>query len=126
MESKRQFNIESPTVFLFSVFYIVAGVGLLIVLALSDFGIFTVGFLGILSLLTAYGLYKMKRWSVWLVAALFLPEITFGISTTNALVVTRAISFSTANSLLGLGMIIYIILCFVSLAYIVAKRSIFH
>ena len=125
IELKPLFDFEHPGVFLFSILYLVAAVALLIILALSGFEIFTVGFLGILSLLTAYGLFKMKRWAVWLVAALFLPEITFGLSTINALIVTRAIYASATNSLLNLAMILYVLFCAISLVYIGGKRSMF-
>ena len=126
MELKFPFDVEHPVVFLFSIFYLVAAGDLLVILALSSFKIVTVGFLGILSLLAAYGLFKMKKWAVWLVVTLFFPEITFGLSTLYILIVMGAFYSSAADLLLNLAIIFYVLFCFVSLVYVVAKREIFH
>ncbi len=126
MESKFPFGVESPVAFMFSIFYLVAAGALFVILALSGFEIVTVGCLGILSLLAAYGLLKVKKWTVWLVVALFFPEITFGLSTLYISIVIGAFYSSIANLLLNLALILYVILCFFSLVYVVAKREIFR
>ena len=126
MESKSPFNFEHPVVFVFSIFYLVAAGALLVILALSSFAIVTVGFLGILSLLAAYGLFKLKKWAVWLVVALFFPEITFSLSTLYSLIAMGTFYASTADLLLNLSLIFYALFCFVSLVYVVAKREIFQ
>ena len=107
---------------LVSIFHAVVGVVLAIVLVLASFRLFHVGILAFFNLMLAYGLFKMKKWSVKLLAALFLPQVVFG----GILLYSFAIwTFPSAweTTVFNLSLIIYIILCFVSLFYAAAKRK---
>ncbi len=126
MEPKSLLNIRLSWILTFSIFYLVAAGALLLILVLSSFEIVTVGFLGVLSFVLSFGLFRMKRWAVWLVVALFFPEMTFGLSTLYILVSMQAFYSSVATLLLNLALIFYVLLCFISLAYVVTKRENFQ
>lgn len=114
---------EHPGMLLVSIFHAVVGVVLAIILVLASFRFFHVGILAFFNLMLAYGLFKMKKWSVKLLAALFLPQVVFG---GILLYYSFAIwTFPSAweTTVFNLSLIIYIILCFVSLFYAAAKRK---
>ena len=95
-------------------FYSAVGI---IFLALLPFANFPphVGLTGILSLITAYGIFKKSFWAIWLVVALF------AVATTIALYTLYIVAFS--NWLVGISMVAYTILTWVFTAYIMLKRK---
>ncbi len=124
MTLKLKLKLESPVVLLFSVFYIIAGVVEIFYLVVENFtGPPHIGVLGLLSLITAYGLFKMRKWSVLLVTALFFLGLTFGATTLYNSVVLQtfegALPFHTA-------LIAYMIMLLFAFVYIVAKRAKFE
>ena len=124
MTSKSRLNIENPMVLLFSLFYIIAGIVEVGYWAIENFSAPPhIGVLGILSLITAYGLFRMKKWSVPLVIGLFFLGITFGAITLNTSVTLQtfggALLFHTA-------LIAYMLLLLVAFIYTVAKREDFN
>jgi uncharacterized membrane protein YesL len=70
---------------------------------------------GILSLVTAYGIFKKRFWALWLVGALF------AVATTVSLYTLYAVQFS--NWLVGISMVTYAILTWIVTAYIMSKRK---
>jgi len=124
MTLKSKFKVENPVVFLFSVFYIIAGA---VEVSYSVIENFTspphIGVLGLLSLITAYGLFKMRKWSVLLVTALFFLGITFGATTLYDSVILQtfegALLFHTA-------LVAYMIILLIAFVYVVAKREKFE
>ena len=108
-------------VLLFSLFYIIVGIVEVGYWAIENFAAPPhIGVLGVLSLITAYGLFRMKKWSVPLVIGLFFVGLTFGATTlyTSLMVQTLggALLFHTA-------LIAYMILLLVAFIYIVAKKE---
>ena len=79
--------------------------------------------IGILSLITAYGFFRMKKWSVPLVISLFFVGLTFGALTLNTSVGLQtfggALLFHTA-------LIVYMIILLVAFIYTIAKREDFN
>ena len=96
------------------VFYGAVG---LIFLALLPFANFPphIGLTGILSLLTAYGIFKKRFWALWLVVALLAVATTFSIYT------LYVVAFS--NWIVGISMIVYAVLTWIFTFYVVAKRK---
>ncbi|GEM_PF-733206 len=125
MTLKSKLKIENPGMFVFSVFYAVAGAVLIYVLALSRFNLYHVGVLGFLSLITAYGLITMKRWSVLLVVVLFCLGITFGVITLYSSFVLPTFYATPEAWLLQALLILYLIFTVVASIYVVAKRESF-
>ncbi len=124
MTLKSKFKVENPVVFLFSVFYIVAGAVEVFYLVIENFVAPPhIGVLGLLSLITAYGLFKMRKWSVLLVTALFFLGITFGATTLYNSMVLQ--TFEGA-ALFHTALITYMILLLIAFVYVVAKREKFE
>ena len=124
MPLKSKFKVESPVVFLFSVFYIVAGAVEIFYLVIENFAAPPhIGVLGLLSLVTAYGLFNMRKWSVLLVTALSFLGITFGATTLYNSVIWQtfegALLFHTA-------LIAYMTMLLIAFIYVVAKREKFE
>jgi len=111
---------------LLAVFYAVVGVAQLGVLTLSNFALFTSGVIAILSFIAAYGLFKVKKWSVWLVIGLFFPQFVFGAVTLYASVLRYNAYQETDILLLNIALAIFIVLYFVSFVYVAAKRKSFQ
>ena len=95
-------------------FYATAGIVFLILLPLAGFPPH-IGLTGVVSLITAYGLFKKRFWAPWLVAALFFVATTFSLYT------LYYILFS--NWIVGVSMIAYAILTWVFTAYTLLKRK---
>lgn len=107
---------------LVSFFYVVVGAILAVILAIYSFKLLHVGVLAVLNLMLAYGLFKMKKWSIKLLAALFLPQVVFGVITLYSIMVwTLSSTWETAA--FDLSLIVYVVLCFVSLVYVLAKKE---
>ena len=121
---KSKFKVENQVVFLFLVFYIIAGAVEVFYVVAENFAPPPhIGVLGLLSLITAYGLFKMKKWSILLVTALFLLGITFSAITLYNSVILQtfegALLFHTA-------LIAYMIMLLIAFMYVVAKREKFE
>lgn len=94
-------------------FYAVAGIALLVFLPLTGFPP-QLGLLGILSLVTVYGIFTKRGWMPWLVFVLFAGVTAFSIFT------VYSVGFS--NALLGISMIVYAVLTWVFTVYILLKK----
>ena len=124
MKLKSKFKVENPIAFLLSVLYIVAGAVEVFYLAIENFAAPPhIGVLGLLSLITAYGLFKMRKWSVLLVIALFFLGITFA-----ATVLYNSVIWQTFEGalLLNIALIAYMIILLIAVIYVVAKREKFQ
>jgi hypothetical protein len=120
MESKYKLKARSLGVFVFSGFYTVVGIIFLYLLVLWSFAPPHLGILASLSLITAYGMFKMEKWSVWLVVILFFLGNAFGI-----IQLTHPSSF-WVGWVLQLPLVVYLVLTWVATIYISANRKIFH
>ena len=120
MTSEAGSKIENPLVLLFTIFYAAAGI--------IQIGYFAIAssnapphlpVLGILSLLTAFSLFKMYKWTVPLAAVMFITGITFAATTlSNSLALQE---FGNAM-LLNLALIIYMIALLIASLYVIAKQ----
>ena len=90
-------------------FYAVTGIILLVSLPLTGYPPH-VGFLGILSLITAYSLFAKRGWAPWLVAILFIINTAFTLDT--------LFSAGFSNILVALSMLAYAVLTWVFTAYL--------
>lgn len=126
MPSKFKLKVEKPGVLAVSIFYVIVGGAEALILAFSNLRPPHVGFLAALSLITAYGLIRMKKWSVLLAVILFFPAITFGASTLYFSVVRETFYPSLEMLLFHVAWITYLILTVVSLIYVVARREVFQ
>ena len=121
MTSEKSTKIRNPTMLLFSIFYIAIGIVELGNFAIENFAAPAhIPVLGILSLITAYSIFKMKKWALPLVVGLFATGITFGATT-----LSNSIALQTFEGamLFHITMIAYMILLLIVSVYIVAQRE---
>jgi hypothetical protein len=124
MTSKSGSKIENPAVLLFSIFYIAVGIAEVGYFAIENFAAPPhIPVLGILSLITAYSLFKMKRWSVPLAVGLLFTGITFGATT---LYNSIAVQTFGGAMLFHTALIVYMIILLIASVYIVSKRENFN
>jgi hypothetical protein len=95
-------------------FYAVTGIILLAFLPLTGFPPH-VGFLAILSLITAYSLFATRGWAPWLVAVVLIVNSVFALDT--------LFSAGFTNVLAGVSMLAYAVFTWVFSAYILLKRK---
>jgi len=110
---------------LLAVFYAVVGVLQLVVLALTDFKLVSTGALAVLSLIAAYGLFRARKWVVWLVTMLFFPQLVFGAASLYASIELYALFPELNVLLLNIALAVFIGLSLVSFVYVAAKRKTF-
>jgi len=123
MTLRSKLKIESLPIFVFLVFYIIAGIGNLYILAVNGVSMVHTGIIAILSLITAFGLYRMEKWSLWLVVILFFIGNTFGIVSLYASTVKYGFAGNTETLLLNLALIGYIIMTWLATIYIGIKKD---
>ncbi|NIR87944.1 hypothetical protein GWO13_10495 [Candidatus Bathyarchaeota archaeon] len=123
MSLKSKLKFEKPGVLAVSMFYVVVGGAEALILVFSNFRLVHVGPLAVLSLITAYGLIRMKKWSVLLAVILFFPAMTFGATTLYASVTLQTFYPSLEILLFHLALIVYLILTFIAFIYVVAVRE---
>jgi hypothetical protein len=116
MSLKSKLKIESVGMFTSFVFYAIVGIVCFAVLAMVDFRLIHMGIIGILSLMTAYGLFKNRVWALWVVVALFFIVTTFSVYT--------LYYFLGKDLLVDLSMIAYLLLTWIFTAYTASKRKI--
>jgi len=95
-------------------FYGAVGIIFLILLPLANFPPH-IGLTGIMSLITAYSIFKKRFWATWLVIALF------AVATTISLYTLYVIAFT--NWIVTISMVAYAILTWVFTACIMLKRK---
>jgi hypothetical protein len=95
-------------------FYVVTGIILMASLPLTGYPPH-VGFLGILSLITAYSLFTKRAWAPWLVAGLFITITAFSLVT--------LVSAGFSNILVAISMLGYAVLTWVFTMYLLLKRK---
>ena len=117
-------KIENPTMLLLSIFYIAVGIAQVGYFAIENFAAPAhIPVLGILSLITAYTIFKMKKWALPLVIGLFVTGITFGATT-----LSNSITLQTFGGaiLFHIALIAYMLILLIASVYIVAKRENFN
>ena len=104
-----------------SIFYLIAGIALMVMLVQSSPPPFHVGLLGALSLIVSYGVNRMKRWGFFLAVLTSIPGISFGCVTIYA--VYRMFAPGATWILIITAMLLYVALSAFSSLYIMRKRD---
>jgi hypothetical protein len=114
MSFKSRLKIENVGMFMTLIFYAVVGIICFAILPMTNFPPH-VGIIGILSLLTAYGLFRKRVWTIWFVGVLFFIATAFSVAT---------LYYSFGGDLLfDISMVAYLILTCAFTAYIAEKRK---
>ena len=120
MSKRLKFKIESRSALAFSIFYVVSG-ALFFYLLANDLRMVHVGLIGILSIVTALGVFKMEKWSIWPAFIVFLMGNAFSIS-----LLVNSLLIELGGLLVEAALIIYLILIWIVTVYLFAKRENLH
>lgn len=123
---KSKLKVKRRDGLLLAIFYAVVGVFQIVVLALTNFALFTSGVLAVLSFIAAYGLFTVKKWSVWLVIGLFFPQFVFGTVILYASILTYISYQEMTFLLLNIVLAVFIVLSLISFAYVTVKSETFQ
>lgn len=124
MTSEKSTKMENPALRLIAIFYIAVGIAEVGYFAIeSSVAPLHIPVLGILSLITAYSLFTMKKWALPLVVGLLVVGITFGAAT-----LSNSVALQTFGGamLFNLALIAYMILLLIASVYVIAKRENFN
>ncbi|MEM2385817.1 MAG: hypothetical protein QXO67_02435 [Candidatus Bathyarchaeia archaeon] len=114
MGLKSRLKVEDGGFLAASVFNVVVGVLCLAILALVDFGLIHVGLIGIISLVTAYGLFRRRFWAVWSMSIATFMATVFAVST---------LYYTLGDLPLNMAVIVYVVLTWVFAAYAASRRG---
>ncbi len=123
MGLRSRLGIEHKGMFFFATFYLIAGVANFVILGIYGLGLFHVALVGILSLITAFGLYRLQRWSLWLVVGLFFIATIYGAIMLNAFLTNYTAQPDVSGLLTILAWTIYLILTWIAPLYVAARRK---
>jgi hypothetical protein len=124
MTSEKSAKIEKPTMRLIAIFYIAVGISEIGYFAIESFAApLHIPVLGILSIITAYSLFTMRKWALPLVIGFFFVGITFGAAT-----LSNSVALQTFEGamLFHIALIVYMILLLIASIYVVAQRENFN
>jgi len=107
-------RIGNKGIFATSVFYATVGIIFLILLPMSGFAPH-IGLLGIISLVTAYGFFRKRIWSFWLVVILFVSATTFAVFVIYDVMATELFT--------SLVMVAFLVLTWIFTGYAILKRK---
>jgi hypothetical protein len=114
MSIGSRLKIENIGMVLTAVFYAIVGVVFFVFLPFTNFPPH-IAAMGILSLVTAYGLVAKRSWVIYPVVMLFFIATTFSVYTLFYL--------SVQDLLIIIGMIAYLVLTWIATAYTSARRA---
>lgn len=114
MSIKSKLKIESTGMLLASVFYLVAGVLCFYFLATSP-SLIHVGMIGILSIITAYGVFSKRFWAFWTAIILFFMVTMFS--------AVMLYYFFGTEIIIDLSFAAYLVLTWIATAYLASKRK---
>jgi hypothetical protein len=116
MGFKSKLKTENIDLLLASIFYAITGIVSFGVLAItSEYRLIHIALIGIISLVTSYGLFRRRRWALWSVFMLFFMNTAFTLST---LYYTMG-----GDILIDTIMILYLALTWVATIYLAARRK---
>ena len=116
-------GIEHTGMLFFILFFLVAAAANFIILGIYGLGLFHVSLVAVLSLLAAFGLYRLRRWSLWFVVGLFFIGTTYGAVMLSATWKGYLGSMDIGVVFGVLVWVVYLMLTWIGTIYVVAKRK---
>lgn len=116
-KEKSRFKIENPLALSFATFYLISAAVFFYSL-INDPNMVHVGLIGILSLITAFGVFRREKWSVWLAFLVFCIGNAFSIT-----LLLNPLTAEVGGTTLEAALIIYLIIIWISIFYLIAKRE---
>ena len=121
MASQTSMATKNRTTLMLSLFYIVTGIAQLVSFAIEGSGApLHLPLLGVISLITGYLVFRMKKWVVPLVAGLLAVGLTFGATTLSS---SLSLNGFGGAMLLHVALIAYMLLLIVVSVYLLSKRE---
>jgi hypothetical protein len=111
MGLKSRLKVEDGGIFAAFIFHVVVGVLCFAVLAVIDFRLIHIGLLGIISLATAYGLYRRRVWALWSIFAVAFMATVFSYYTVGG------------DIIMDVAAVAYLVLTWIFTIYVAAKRK---
>jgi hypothetical protein len=124
MTSEKSTKNENPAMRVIAIFYIAVGIAQIGYFAIESLAApLHIPVLGILSLITAYSIFTMKKWTMPLVVGLLLLGITFGATT-----LSNSVALQTFGGamLFHIALIAYMLVLLIVSIYIATKRESFN
>ncbi|MCJ7430799.1 hypothetical protein MUO83_06260 [Candidatus Bathyarchaeota archaeon] len=115
MSFASKLKMESVGMMLTLIFYLIVGIISFAVLVIV-YSPPSIGIIGIFSLVTAYGLFRKRSWTIWFVVVLFLTATVFATYTLYYSILRQDLLFTV-------GALAYLILTWVFTAYAASKRK---
>lgn len=114
MNLKTKLKVEDAGIFAASIFHAAVGITCFVVLATIDLRMVHMALVGIISLATAYGLFRRRLWALWSIFALAFMVTVLAFS----------MLYYTAGSdiLIDTAMVVYLILTWIFTVYVASKR----
>ncbi len=109
--------------FFFALFYLMVGVLNFVILGIYGQNLFHVALIAVLSLIAAFGLYRLQNWTLWLVVAIFFIATTHIAFMLNAFWTIYVANPDITNLFSVLTWMMYLILTWTATLYIAAKRK---
>ena len=116
-------GVEQKGMFMFTMYHLVAAVANFAVLGLFGLGLFHVGIVAVLSLVAAWGLYGLRRWSLWIVVGLFFIVTTYSAVMLNASLRSYSSNTDAGGALSIVTWIAYLVLTWIATIYVAARRK---
>jgi hypothetical protein len=123
MGLQSRLGIEYRGMFFFAVFYLVVGVVNFIILGMYGFGLFHVALVAVLSLIAAFGLYRLQNWSLWLIVGLSFIATTHIAIMLNAFLTSYTATPNISSLFTIIAWTVYLILTWIATIYVAAKRQ---
>jgi len=123
MGLRSKLQIEYKGMFFFAIFYLITGVVNFTILGIYGLALFHIALVAILSLITAFGVYRLQSWSLWFVVGLFFIATTHIALMLNVSMERYAVNPDISSLIVILAWIIYLILTWIATIYVAAKRK---
>ncbi len=123
MGLRSKLNTEYKGMFFFAVFYLIAGVVNFIILGVYDLGLFHIALVAVLSVMSAYGLYRLQGWTLWPVVGLFFIATTYAAIMLNVSIENYTANQDISNLFTTVVWIMYLLLTWIATIYVAAKRK---
>lgn len=115
MGLKAKLKVEDGGIFAASVFYAATGILFFTILTLTDPNLIHIGLIGIISLATAYGLFRRRFWALWSVSAVAIIATVFAFS--------MLYYIMGSDILTDVAVVVYLILTWISAIYVAVRRN---
>jgi len=116
MVDKSKLKIQSWGIFLSAVFYLIVGILTMVALFIYNLQLIHFAIIGALSLITAFGLFGAKKWTVWFATGLFFIGNVFSAFNLHYSVFRNDIMLQIAFAM-------HLFLLWITTIYILARRK---